>query len=309
MVVPWPTAGGCRVSALRVGLIEFAQSNADWLVKAERAEQRGFDVLWTGDHLFNFRRPDEPMLDGWVSLSAWAATTTRIRLGMLITNLAWRSPVLVARSSVAVDQVSGGRLELGIGAGAYGDQAMAGVLDMLPGERIARLDEGAGVIDRLLRGDMTPFAGRFTRYEAAGTAPGCVQQPRPPITIAANGDRALRVVAAHADTWNTFGDPDLAPEEFLAATLDRSRRLDVYCAEIGRDPATVRRSLIVYPPHVDAWAAPDTVEELVERFQKAGFTEFVFYWPTTEPQVPIFDHFVNTVMPSMQTRATTPPPS
>ncbi len=126
---------------LRFGLTRFAQSNLDWAEKAQRAEQCRFDVLWTPDHLFHFQRPDEPLLDGWVTLAAWAAITTRIRLGTLITNLSWRSPVLVARAAAAIDQVSGGRFELGLGAGAFADQAMAGVLEMPPGERVARLAE------------------------------------------------------------------------------------------------------------------------------------------------------------------------
>jgi alkanesulfonate monooxygenase SsuD/methylene tetrahydromethanopterin reductase-like flavin-dependent oxidoreductase (luciferase family) len=111
-------------------------------------------------------------------MAAWAAITTRIRVGMLITNLAWRSPVLVARAAAAIDQVSGGRFELGIGAGAFADQAMGGVLEMPPSERVARLAEGAAVIDRLLRGDVTAFAGRSTQYETASMAPRCVQAPR-----------------------------------------------------------------------------------------------------------------------------------
>ena len=224
------------MTVLRFGLTRFAQSNADWYEKAERAEQCGFDVLWAPDHLFHFQRPDEAVLDGWVTVAAWAAITTRIRIGTLITNLSWRSPVLVARAAAAIDQVSGGRFELGLGAGAFDDQAMAGVLEMPPGERVARLAEGAAVIDRLLRGDVTPFAGRFTRYEAASMAPGCVQVPRPPITIAANGDLALRVAARYADVWNTWGGLELPIDEFFEATVNRSGRLDQYCTTSAATP-------------------------------------------------------------------------
>ena len=291
---------------LRFGLTRFAQSNADWYEKAERAELYGFDVLWTPDHLFHFQRPNEPILDGWVTLAAWTAITTRIRLGTLITNLSWRSPVLVARAAAAIDQISGGRFELGLGAGAFADQAMAGVLEMPPGERVARLAEGAAVIDRLLRGDITPFAGRFTRYEAASMAPGCVQAPRPPITIAANGDAALRVAARYADTWNTWGGYELPIEEFFEATVKRSRRLDQYCADIGRDPSAVRRSLAVYPRFVDAWADEGAAKGLVERFHEVGFSEFVFWWPS-EHQMPVFEHFVEDAIPRLRNLPESPP--
>lgn len=296
------------MTVVRFGISRFAQSTADWFEKAQRAEQCGFDVLWAADHLFHFQRPDEPVLDGWVTLAAWAAITTRIRLGTLITNLSWRSPVLVARAAVALDQISGGRFELGLGAGAFDDQAMIGVLEMPPGERVARLAEGTAVIDRLLRGDVTPFAGRFTRYQAASMAPGCVQAPRPPITLAANGDRALKVAARYADVWNTWGGFDLPRGEFFEATVNRSRRLDQYCTDIGRDPATVRRSLLVYPRFVDAWADEATAQTLVEQFHEVGFTEFIFFWPA-EHQIPVFEHFVEKVMPRLRTlsgRSSTP---
>jgi alkanesulfonate monooxygenase SsuD/methylene tetrahydromethanopterin reductase-like flavin-dependent oxidoreductase (luciferase family) len=292
---------------LRFGLTRFAQSNLDWYKKAKRAEQCGFDVLWVPDHLFHFQRPDEPVLDGWVTLAAWASITTRIRLGSLITNLSWRSPVLVARAAAAIDQVSGGRFELGLGAGAFHDQAMAGVLEMPPGERVARLAEGAAVIDRLLRGDVTPFAGRFTRYEAASMAPGCVQSPRPPITIAANGRGALRVAARYADIWNTWGGLELPIDEFFGATVNRSRRLAQYCTDIGRDPSTVRRSLLVHPRFFDVWADEVAAEALVERFHGVGFTEFVFYWPA-EHQMAVFEHFVEEVMPRLRNLPAAPGP-
>jgi alkanesulfonate monooxygenase SsuD/methylene tetrahydromethanopterin reductase-like flavin-dependent oxidoreductase (luciferase family) len=291
---------------VRFGITRFAQSNIDWSEKAYRAEQYGFDVLWTPDHLFHFQRPDEPVLDGWITVAAWAAITTRIRIGTLVTNLSWRSPVLVARAAAAIDQISGGRFELGLGAGAFDDQAMAGVLEMPPGERVARLQEGAAVIDRLLRGDATPFAGRFTRYEAASMAPGCVQAPRPPITIAANGDGALRVAAGYADIWNTWGGLELPVEEFFEETVSRSRRLDEYCADIGRDPSTVRRSLLVYPRFVDVWAHEGAAEALVERFHPVGFTEFIFYWPA-EHQMPVFEHFAKEVMPRLRNLPDPPP--
>jgi alkanesulfonate monooxygenase SsuD/methylene tetrahydromethanopterin reductase-like flavin-dependent oxidoreductase (luciferase family) len=294
------------VTVLRFGLTRFAQSNLDWYEKAQRAEQYGFDVLWTPDHLFHYQRPDESLLDGWVTLAAWAAITSRIRLGTLITNLSWRSPVMVARAAAAIDQISGGRFELGLGAGAFDDQAMAGVLEMPPGERIARLAEGTAVIDRLLRGDVTPFAGRFTQYEAASMAPGCVQTPRPPITIGANRDGALRVAARYADVWNTWGGFELPIEDFFEATVDRSRRLDQYCADIGRDVSTMRRSLAVYPRFVDVWAHEGTAEALVERFHEVSFSEFVFWWPS-EHQMSVFERFVEEVMPGMRNLPDTSP--
>jgi alkanesulfonate monooxygenase SsuD/methylene tetrahydromethanopterin reductase-like flavin-dependent oxidoreductase (luciferase family) len=137
-------------------------------------------------------------------------------------------------------------------------------------------------------------------------APGCVQAPRPPITIAANGDGALRVAARHADVWNTWGGLELPVEEFFAETVNRSRRLEQYCTDIGRDPSTVRRSLLVYPRFVDAWADEFAAEALVERFHEVGFTEFVFGWPS-EHQMPVFEYFVEEVLPRLRDLPAPPP--
>ncbi len=287
---------------MRFGLMDFATGGADaWRARAQRAEQLGFDVLWTGDHLFHFARPETPFLDGWVLLSAWTAVTSRIRLGMLVANLSWRSPVLVARAAVAVDQLSAGRLELGVGAGAFADQAMAGVLAMPARERIGRLREGTQVLDRLLRGDVSPFAGTYTAYAAAEVAPGCVQAPRPPLTLAANGPRALRVAAELADAWNTWGGLDLAVGEFRSATAARARTLEAHCERLGRDPATIRRSLLVYHRFVDPWASTTQVERLVEAFAPLGFTEYVFNWPRPE-QEPVFEQAALEVLPALRGR-------
>ena len=284
---------------LRFGLSRFAQSATDWKDHAQSVEECGFDVLWAPDHLFHFQ-PDQPMLDGWMTLAAWAAVTERIRLGVLVTNLSWRSPVLIARAAVALDQISSGRFELGLGVGAFADQAMANVLELSSAERLARLDEGVRVIDRLLRGDASPFSGYFTTYTSASLAPGCVQHPRLPITIGANGDRALQVAARHADSWNTWGGSEIPIGEFFAASESRTRRLDQYCNDVGRDPSTLRRSLLVYRRFIDPWAERGVAEDLVERFAAIGFTEFVFNWPSDD-QWSVFEHFAQEVMPGMRT--------
>lgn len=125
------------------------------------SERLGYDALYTGDHLVYYAEPARPWHDGWPVLASWIPLTKRIRLGMLTTNLSWRTPVTVARATIALDVLSGGRIDLGVGVGRTADQAMAGMLDMSDAERVARLEEGLTVLDRLLRCDHTPFAGRF----------------------------------------------------------------------------------------------------------------------------------------------------
>ncbi len=107
------------------------------------------------------------------------------------------------------------------------------------------------------------------------------------------------MAAQYADTWNTWGGFELPIDEFVEATVNRSRRLDQYCADIGRDPSTLRRSVILYPRFVDPWSEERAAESLVERFYEAGFTEFVFYWPGAH-QMPVFQHFVEEAMPRLR---------
>ena len=108
--------------------------------------------------------------------------------------------------------------------------------------------------------------------------------------------RALRVAARFADSWNTWGGTDIPVDQFLEVTVSRSRRLDRFCEEIGRDPATLRRSLLVYPLFVDAWAGEGVAEDLVGQFRAEGFTELVFAWPS-EHQMPVSDHSVQHAQP------------
>jgi alkanesulfonate monooxygenase SsuD/methylene tetrahydromethanopterin reductase-like flavin-dependent oxidoreductase (luciferase family) len=273
-------------------------SEAGWRDEPRLAEQLGFEVLWSADHLFNFLQPEAPWMDGWSLMPAWAATTRKIRLGVLITNLSWRSPVQVARAAMAVDRLSEGRLELGIGAGAYGDQAMAGMLDMPPGERIERLREGSVVLDRLLRGDVSPFSGKYTSYTTASMAPGCVQTPRPPLTIGAHRPRAIRVAAELCDTWNTTSPGGGMPFETLYTGIaSRVRVFEQACAAIGRDPEAARRSCCV--SQIDVWDSPSTAQRVVETLRPLGFSEFVFYWPRPEQRA-TFEHVATKVLPALR---------
>ncbi len=269
-----------------------------WRDSAEEAERLGFDVLWCADHLFHFLVPDAPFIDGWALLPAWAAVTTTIRLGVLITNLSWRSPVQVARSAIAVDQLSAGRLELGVGTGAFGDQAMAGMLDMTPRERIARLREGVGVLDRLLRGDVTPFAGAYTTYTDAHTEPGCVQSPRVPITIGAVQRRAIEVAVDLADTWSTYSDPLLSRDEARKDIASRVHIFEELCATKGRDPEEQRRSLLVLNP-LDAWESTSTVGHILETYDGLGFSEFVFHRPQDRRRS-TFERVAQDVLPRLR---------
>jgi alkanesulfonate monooxygenase SsuD/methylene tetrahydromethanopterin reductase-like flavin-dependent oxidoreductase (luciferase family) len=245
------------------------------------AEDAGFDGLWTGDNMRNPRDPAVPVLDGPTITSAWAATTSRIRVGVLIANVVFRRPTLLAKQAVTLDHVSGGRFDLGIGSGVWPtDHGMSGVPMWQPKERAARLGEFVGVVDRLLSGDVSDHAGEYYPYELAAMTPAPVQS-RIPLIIAANAPKALAVVAEHGDGWVTF--PGAATEEdFYQASIERMRVLD------GQP---LRRILLAYGS-ITPWASEDEFARLVDRYQEIGFDEIVCYAPKP-PERAVFDKVVS----------------
>jgi alkanesulfonate monooxygenase SsuD/methylene tetrahydromethanopterin reductase-like flavin-dependent oxidoreductase (luciferase family) len=257
---------------------------------AHIAEDAGFDALWTGDNARNARDPAVPVHDGPTLIAAWAATTATIRVGLLIANVVLRRPTLLAKQAVTLDHISAGRFELGIGSGLWpADHAMAGIPQWNGRERAERLGEFVGIVDRLLAGEVGDHDGPYYPYRDAAMTPAPVQ-PRIPIIVAADGPRALAVVARHADAWVTF--PGMAAEEdFHRAAVGRARVLDRLCEERGRDPSTLRRVLLAYGT-IDPWASSDRFARVVERYRDIGFDEIVCYSPKPHEQT-VFDEIAN----------------
>jgi alkanesulfonate monooxygenase SsuD/methylene tetrahydromethanopterin reductase-like flavin-dependent oxidoreductase (luciferase family) len=234
------------------------------------AEDAGFDGLWTGDNLRNPRDPAVPVHDGPTVIAAWAATTSRIRVGLLIANLVLRQPAALAKQAVTLDHISAGRFDLGIGAGLWPtDHAMAGVPFWDAKERTTRLGEFVGAVDRLLAGDVSDHEGEHYWYRDAAMTPAPVQ-PRLPLIVAANGPKGLAIAAEHADGWVTF--PGAAAEaDFHQASVERARTLDGLLRERGR---SVRRILLAYGA-IDPWSSVDGFDRLVDRYREIGFDEIV----------------------------------
>lgn len=269
------------------------RSSTEAVRTAQLAETAGFDAVWLGDTLGDWIDPSQPFLDPWPLLGLFSARTERITLGTLVTNVAWRPPEQIARWAMTVDQIAGGRFELGVGCGYVDDQRMAGpeVVAMPGSERVARLDEGLHVLDRLLRGDTSRFEGRFTSWEVAAMAPGCVRAPRVPLIVAGVGERVMRLAARHADRWNTFIDTsDIT--DFGSVAGQRLRKLDELCEREGRDPRSLGRGLTLFFEAIDAWADEDALVRTVEQFVEVGFDEFVIY-PPNEDQLGRFKTATN----------------
>jgi len=220
------------------------------------AEDRGFDSVWMWDHFFH-RTEDgsvEGMHEPWTILSAIAAVTDRVELGTLVMCTSFRSPGLLAKMAATLDEVSGGRLILGIGAGWFDPEYEA--FGFPVDRRVARFEESLRIVRSLLDGETLTFAGNFHRLEGAVLAP--VPTRRIPVLVAGDGPRMLRLTARHADAWNVawYGHPDDGLRAMFA-TFD-----EVLEAE-GRDPGAVARTVGVTIRDPDAPVLED--EELAFR--------------------------------------------
>jgi F420-dependent oxidoreductase-like protein len=205
------------------------------------ADQSGFDHLWNFDHFAAIMTdPEIDVFEGWTLLGAMAEATSRVRIGCMVTGNTYRHPAVLAKMAVTVDHLSGGRLELGIGAAwAENEHEMLGIEFGTAGRRVEWLDEACQMMKQLFQQERTTFEGTHYTLRDAISNPKPVQKPHPPFWIGGRGERkTLRVIAQHADVWNApGGEPDEVAR--LAGVLDR------HCADVGRDPAEIRRSVQV----------------------------------------------------------------
>ncbi|MBL7501772.1 LLM class flavin-dependent oxidoreductase [Frankia sp. CNm7] len=275
-----------RLGVLILPELPWAEAGALW----RRAEDLGFDHAWTYDHVAWGVLRDEPWYGAVPTLAAAALSTTRIRLGTLVASPNFRHPVPFARELISLDDLSRGRLTLGIGAGGTGWDA--GVLGQRPwprAERAGRFAEFVELTDRLLAGSPTTYAGRYYAAERAPTTPGCVQRPRIPFAVAATGPRGMAVAAAHGQLWVTAGDPAHAGAALPAPAGAASVRaqmdlLDDACGAAGRDPASIGR-LVLTGPRLDAGlTSVEAFRDAVGHYEAAGVTDLVVHWP--RPQEP-----------------------
>jgi len=205
---------------------------------AAAAEEVGFDSIWLGDHHLyrDDGRPERGPWDAWTSLAALAASTERVRLGPLVACTAFHPPGILARMAATIDETSGGRFVLGIGAGWNETEFRAFGIPF--DHRVTRFEEAFEIVRRLLAGERVTFHGRYSRVEDA------VLLPKPsrivPLMIGSTGERVLRIALPHVASWNTWYTGFGNTAEGLAPV---NERISALAKEAGRDPAEIRRSV------------------------------------------------------------------
>jgi probable F420-dependent oxidoreductase len=245
------------------------------------ADDAGFDHLWCLDLFAAIGPwgPDRPIFEGWALQAAMAAATTRIRIGAAFTGNTHRPPWLLAKLAATVDHLSDGRLELGIGAGY--EEVEHRMYDIDLTHRVGRLAESLECLKLLWTEDRVDFDGRYYKLRDAIANPKPVQKPHPPIWMGASGDRMLRLVAQHADFWN-------CPTYGVGSVIDQHRaaveRVAGYCAEIGRDPATIKGVAQIRWNGTD----PEPLFERCAAWLEAGCSEQIIYLDAQELDPPGF---------------------
>ncbi|MFB7779952.1 LLM class flavin-dependent oxidoreductase [Streptomyces bauhiniae] len=255
----------------------------------QRAEELGFHAAYTYDHLSWRSFRDGPWFGALPTLTAAAGATERLRLGTLVTSPNFRHPVTLAKELISLDDISGGRVTLGIGAGGSGFDATAlGQEAWSPRERADRFAEFVTLLDQLLTEDAVSYTGDHYSAHEARNIPGCVQEPRLPFAVAATGPRGLRLAARYGQAWVTTGDPKLfetgTPEQSVLAVEGQIGRLTEACAEIGRDVAGLDKIMLTgfTPDRARPLDSVDAFVDFAGRYAALGVTELVIHWPIAD---------------------------
>jgi len=281
----YPDGAGGRVGS--AGLFDVV------VQQAREADTSGFDTVMVMDHFYQLPflgEPSDPMLECYSLLAALAQHTSTVRLSALVTGNTYRNPTLLAKTLATVDVVSGGRAQLGIGAGWFElEHESLGFEFGTFSDRFEKLEEALQIIGPMLRGERPTLDGEHYRVRDAICEPPPVG--RIPIMIGAKGPRMLRLAALHADIWSWYVEERSDLEEFGP----RLAALEAACLEVGRDPTTIGKSAGILVESTSVTGASDilgtplrgSAEEIADglrSFRSGGFTQVeVLLWPRTLP--------------------------
>ncbi len=263
-----------------------------WLETVEmvqRIEALGYHHVWVYDHLSWRRYRDRPWHATYPWLTGLAAKTDRIRLGTMVSNLNLRHPLALAKDAMTMDHISGGRFTIGLGAGGVGlDATVLGQPKLTPTQRVERLAEAVYLIDGVLKNKIHDHTGTFYTVSGARLLPGCVQEPRLPLAIAAGGPRSLEVAAKYGDAWITYGDTtyqDVSATATERIVTEQSQLLESYCERLGRDPGEIDRIYLIGNTEARPLSSLSTFAEFLGRYAALGFTDLVFHMPRPDDPV------------------------
>ncbi len=287
---------------------------SDILDLARHAETTGWDGVWIADHFMpNGEDVSGPVLEGWTTIAALAATVQRVRIGCLVSGNTYRHPAVLAKAAATADHISGGRIVLGLGAGWQENEHTAyGIPLFETKERMARFGEACAVVKSLLTQERTTFEGEHYQLTDAPLEPKSADGPVP-LLIGGGGEKVtLRIAAQHADEWNVWGTPDVLAHK--GAVLDR------HCADVGRDPDTIERSAqaLLFLSDDESWLAsqrdkgipmatmigtPAQLVDILFEYQEAGVDELIIPDFTLGPPQrakETYDRFLTEVAPSFR---------
>jgi len=271
---------------MRFGL-DVAQQRVPWdevVSRVQFAEELGFDGAWGFDHLQPMygEGPGEAF-EGMTTLAALAGTTSRIRLGLLVTGVTYRHPSMFAAQALTIDHASHGRLELSLGAAWFDkEHAELGIPFPSTSERFDLLEDALEIVTRLFTGEVVSYDGQVVSLRDARLRPLPVQQPHPPIWIGGNGRRrTLPLVARYADVWHAWGTPN--------SLRETNEQLDDLAAGAGREPSSILRASSLSLDDLD------TARKHASKWRDAGYGYLVCGWPESgRPQI---DRFARQVLP------------
>lgn len=288
--------------------------------RARTGERLGYHSMWLMDHMWRPNAPDSPQFDCMALMAGLAAATEKIRIGTLVICNSYRNPALLAKELTSIDQISNGRLEVGLGAGHVEPEYKAyGYVFPPIGVRLKQLEEGLHIVKSMFTSPKSTFSGQYYKIDGAINVPQPVQRPNPPILVGGKGEKVLlRLVAKYADRWNYFDD----------GTVKIEHKLDVikkHCEAVNRDFSTLTISeklmicmgttqaevdrkwqkWVASPdlPFLTASAIKGTPAQITERLQqkvKSGVTLFIIYFSDLLETYDTLEMFTKEVMPAFR---------
>ncbi|WP_432950509.1 LLM class flavin-dependent oxidoreductase [Kribbella sp. CA-253562] len=245
--------------------------------KWRAAEELGFDHAWTYDHLTWSGLQDSPWYGTTPTLTAAALVTSTVKLGTFVTSPNFRHPLTLTRDILALDDISNGRFLCGIGSGGGIDSTILGGPELSPRQKVDRLTEFTELLDKLLTTDRVDHRGEYFETRNGRTLPGCVQRPRVPFVMAANGPRSLRLATRYGAGWVTTGGKADDLDSWWTSVADLSRRLD----DVLEEGRSFDRYLSLDSKQYSLTSA-DAFEDAVGRAADLGFTDVITHWPRAE---------------------------